>query len=134
MIPGAAAVGGFVNAVANGEIRPAQTLAAAYIDDFRIGRSYGQRSNRLRLPFENRLPGVATVSRLPYAAVVHPNQEHAGLRGNPSPRHRPPATERPNHAPVHVAVERGHILPGSCGGKDKTNRSEQPNRTHETTE
>ena len=54
-------------------------LAAAYIDDVRIGRRDRDRADRTRrLIVEDRHPGSAVVGRLPHAAVVEADEE--GIR------------------------------------------------------
>ena len=78
--PGFAGVGGLVNSVAHGEIRPLQTLAARHVDDVRIGRSDRDGANRLRrLIVKDRIPRAAVVSRLPNAAIHLPHVEDVRL-------------------------------------------------------
>ena len=64
MRPGLAGVGGFVDAVADREIGTLQSLAAADVDDVRIGRRDGDRADGSgRLIVEDRIPGAAVVGR-----------------------------------------------------------------------
>src|SRR5205823_4836878 len=80
MLPGLAGVGGFVDAVAGGEVGAAQSFAAAHVNNFGIGGRDGQRADGLRgLIVENGRPGLAGVGGLPDAAVVHANVENIGL-------------------------------------------------------
>ena len=60
--PGLAGVGGFVHAVAGGEIGALQSFAAADVDDVRIGLRDRQRADRSgRLIVEDRRPDAAVV-------------------------------------------------------------------------
>src|SRR5439155_21912950 len=68
--PSLAAVGGFVNAVANGEVGPLNTFAACDVNDVRVGRRDGDGADVLRrLVVEDGRPGAAVVVRYPDAAV-----------------------------------------------------------------
>ena len=68
--PVLAAVGGFVNAVADRNAIAHPGFAGANPDDFRVRRIDGDRADRLhRLAVENRLEGRAAIHRLPYAAA-----------------------------------------------------------------
>ena len=116
MAPRATSIRRFIQAVANGEIRPPQSLAASHVNDVGIGRRDGQRSDRLRLPVENRLPGIGAVVRLPHAAVVDSDIKHARLLWNARSSYGSASAEGPDHAPMEVAIERRHILCGSEPG------------------
>src|SRR5205807_1606641 len=71
MVPGLAAVGRFVNAVAGGEIGSLQTLATADVDDVGVGGRHGQRAHRAgRLVIEEGLPGAPVIGGLPDTAVT----------------------------------------------------------------
>ena len=99
--PRRARIARHVNAVARREIRTAQTLAAADVDDVRIGRRDGERPDRPRiLRVEHRRPRARAVDRFPDAAVVRRHVERAGFSGNARDRDGPPAAERPDVPPV----------------------------------
>ena len=64
MLPGFAAVAGFVDSIANREIRAPQSFAAAYVNDFGIGRRDGKSADGAGgLIIKNRTPRLS-VSRL----------------------------------------------------------------------
>ena len=69
VLPGLAAVGGLVDAVAGHDVAADVGLAGADVDDVGIGRRDGDGADgRGRLIVEDRLPGEAAVGRLPDAA------------------------------------------------------------------
>ena len=94
-------VGGFVDAVADGEIGPLQAFAAADVDDVGIGRRDGERADGAgRLIVEDRLPGAAVVGGLPDAAVVDADVEDVGLAGHAGRPDGAAAAERADHPPA----------------------------------
>ena len=93
VLPRPPAVGRFVDAVADREVRPLQSLAAADVDDVRVRRRDRERADRLRrLLVEDRRPGAAGVVGLPDAAVVDADVEEvrACPRTPAAPTVRPP--------------------------------------------
>ena len=130
MRPGLARVGGFVNAVANGEIGAMQAFAAADIDDIGIGRSDGDGANGLRgLIVEDRIPGAAVVVGLPHAAVDLAHIENVGLAGHAGGSARAPAAERTDHAPAHFLVSAfGNLREGS-GCEEQSKRTNELTKT-----
>ena len=104
MRPRRAGVGGLVDAVAGGEVRPLQAFAAADVDDVRIGRRDRDGADRSGgLVVEDRRPRPAGVGRLPDAAVHGADVEHVGLRRNAGGGFRAAAAEGPDVAPVQLA-------------------------------
>src|SRR6185437_3639127 len=64
MRPSCAAVGGTVDPIADGQVGTLQSLAAAGVDDVRIARRYGDRTDRTgRLAVENWAPGAPGIVR-----------------------------------------------------------------------
>ena len=90
--PGLAAVGGLVDAIADGEVGTMQSFTAADVDDLRVGGRDGDGADRAGgLLVEDRLPGAAVVGGLPDAAVDRADVEDVGLAGNAAEaRVRPP--------------------------------------------
>src|SRR5207248_3053692 len=102
VLPRFAGVGGFVDAVAGGEIGTLQTFAAANVDDVRIGRRNGDRADRAgRLIVEDRRPDAAVVGRLPDAAVVHADVEKARLSRHAGRGDGASAAKWSDAAPTH---------------------------------
>ena len=93
--PSLSRVSGFVNSVTNREIGAVQSFAAGDINDFGIGRSDGDCTNRLRgLVVEDGIPGAAVVVGFPDPAVDLANIKHIGLAGNSVSCARAAATKR----------------------------------------
>ena len=90
--PGLAGVGGFVDAVAHGEIGALKAFAAADVDDVRIGRGDGDGADGAGgLAVEDGMPGAAEIVGLPDAAVVDADVEDIRLTGDTgAPTVRPP--------------------------------------------
>ena len=108
MCPGLSGVDGFVEAIADGQIRPLQSLAAANVDDVRIGKRYRNAADRTsRLIVENRSPGAAVIGGLPHAAVYLRDVENVRLRRHPRDGARAPTTIRADAAPVKRAEQAG---------------------------
>ena len=85
MRPCLAGVGGLVDAVADGEVRARQALAAPDVQDVRIGGRDGDPPDRSgRLVVEDRFPRAAGVGRLPDAAVDHADVEGVRLARMPA--------------------------------------------------
>jgi hypothetical protein len=108
VLPALAGVGGFVDAVADREIRALETFAAAYINDARIGGRDRQGADGAGvLVVEDRFPDAPGVGALPNAAVIRGDVEDVRLSGNAAGGHSAAAAERPDHAPAESAVEFG---------------------------
>src|SRR5262249_27202027 len=105
------------DSVADGEIGTMKTLAAADIQNVRIGRSDGDRSDGLRgLAVEDRIPGSAGIVAAPQAAVdLGDVQDH---RRSGDARHRPGAAapERADHPPAQILKRRWSNLLGERAG------------------
>ena len=83
VLPGLAAVGGPVDAVAGGEVGALEALAAAHVDHLRIRRRHGDGADRAGgLVVEDRRPDPAVVVALPHPAVVHADVEDVGRAGH----------------------------------------------------
>ena len=120
MLPGAARVGRLVDAVAYGEIGPAQAFTAADIDRIGIRWSNGQRSDRTCwLVIENWIPGAAEVRRLPNPAIVRRHVEDVRLARNTGNRHGTAAAKWADHAPMKFLIHRRVILLGRKRGRKK---------------
>jgi len=96
VLPGFAGVAGFVDAVADFDVAANVGLAGTGVDDIRIGRRDGQRTERRsRLIVGNRLPVNAAVGRFPYSAggsggvASKRIARHAGNATNTPARRRP---------------------------------------------
>src|SRR5882724_4117650 len=101
MRPGLARVGGFVNAIADREIRPMQPLTTADINHVRVRRGYRYRADRAGgLVIKDWLPGATVVVGLPHSAIANANVKHAGLARHASDRAGASATVRTDGAPV----------------------------------
>src|SRR5260221_9596079 len=101
MLPSAARVGRFVDAVADGEIGAAQPFSAADVNRVRIRWRDGQGSDRARwLVIEDRIPCAARVRRLPNSAIVRRHVKDVWLAWNAGDRHGAAATKRADHAPA----------------------------------
>src|SRR5207249_2665721 len=106
MAPRPAAVGGLVDAVACGEVRPLEALAAADVDHVRARRSDGDRTDGAgRLIVEDRPPGPAVVLGLPDPAVDGAHVEDVGLIRDAGRGLRAPAAVRADHAPAQLAEQ-----------------------------
>src|SRR6266852_648263 len=116
MLPGAARVGRLVDAVAYGEIGPAQAFAAADVYCVGIRGRDCQGTNRTcRLIVENWIPGAAEVRRLPNSPIVRRHVEDVRLARNTRNRHGAAAAKRADHAPMKFLVHRRVILLGGKG-------------------
>ena len=126
MRPRLAAVGGFVNAVADGKIGALQAFAAAHIDNFGIRRrdrqcAYGSGG----LVIEDRRPYVAVVCGLPDASIYRRHIKNIGRAGEAAHRDRAASTEGTNHAPAHILIERGIELLGGAKNCRQENACQQ---------
>ncbi len=111
--PGLAAIGGLVDAIADGEVRAMQPFAAADVNDLRVGRRDNDGADRAgRLLIENRLPGAAVVRRLPDAAVDRADVEDVRLAGNSCQGASASAAKGANIAPTHFGERFGIDLLG----------------------
>src|SRR5579883_1502901 len=111
MRPTAAAVGGFIDAVAYRQIGTLEPFSAAGVDNLRVGGRNRERADRAGgLAVEYRSPGMAYVRSFPNAAIVGPDVEHVGLRGNACGSHCAPAAERSDAAPAKTRVQRRREL------------------------
>src|SRR5882724_349464 len=101
MRPGLARVGGFVNAIADREIRPMQPLTTADINHVRVRRGYRYRADRAGgLVIKDRLPSAAVVVGLPHSAIAHADVKDVRLTGHTSDGPGASATVRADGAPV----------------------------------
>src|ERR1700690_895593 len=133
MLPGAPRVGRLVNAVADGEIGPAQAFSAAHIDNIGIRRRYRQRSDGAgRLAIEDRVPGSAEVRRLPNAAVVWSHVEDVLVLRNAGDRHRAAAAKWPDQPPMKLLIERWVIWLGRKRGRKNENTERGKHNPHES--
>ena len=108
--PRLAGVGRFVDAVAHRQIRPRQPLAAADVDDVRVGRRDGDRANRAgRLIVEDRRPRAAEVVGLPDAAVHGGHVEDVGLARHTGDGLGAAAAERADRPPPQLGGERRDV-------------------------
>src|SRR5690349_10986686 len=106
MRPGLSRVGGFVNAVAYGQIGTLQSFATADIDDVWIGWRYRNAPDRAgRLIVENRIPRAAIVIRLPNSTVHLRHIENTRLRRNARQCTHATSTAWADAAPVKRAKE-----------------------------
>ena len=120
VLPGLAAVGRLVDAVADREIGALQPLARADVERLRRRGSDRDGADRLRrLAVEDRLPGSAVVVRAPDAAVADADIEDAGVTRRPGEGAGATAAEGADVAPVHLLVERGRHRLGGRGGGEK---------------
>ena len=103
--PRFAGVGGFVNAVADGEIGAGQTFAAGNINDVWIGGCDGDGADRLRgLVVEDGRPGAAVIVGLPDAAIHGADIENIGLARHAARGASASAARGADHAPAHFLV------------------------------
>src|SRR5947209_17558195 len=101
MLPGLAAVGGFVDAVADGEVGPLESFAAADVDDVGIRRREGESADGAGgLVVKDGFPDVAVVGRFPDAAIVGRHVEDVGLGGEACYADGASAAEGADHAPT----------------------------------
>ena len=108
VLPGLAGIGGFVDSISYREIGPAQSFAAAHVNDVRIRRCDRQSPDGAgRLIVEDRSPCVAKVSGLPDTAIVGRHVKHILLSRNACDGHRAPASKWADHAPAHPLIQFG---------------------------
>ena len=116
--PGFAAVGGFVNAVADREVGAHEAFAGADIDDVRVGGRHGNGSDGTGgLLVKQGLPGSAGIVRLPDSSVDGADEK--GVRLGRHARHGTGATraQRTDSAPLHVGKELRIYLGGGRGNR-----------------
>ena len=131
MRPAPAAVGGFVYAVALGDVRAHVGFAAAGVDDLRVGRRDRDRADRAdRLRIEDRLPGSAGVAGLPDAAVDGAEIVMARIARHAGHRQHAAAAERTDRAPMQVAEKAWIDCRLGSGGNANNMQGEQVSRTH----
>ncbi len=107
MRPGAARVGGLVDAVADREVGTLLSLAGADVEHAGIGRRDRERADRAGAgAVEDRLPRPPGVGRLPHAAVRHPHVEGVGLLHHAGDGAGAAGAMRPDVAPGQFAEER----------------------------
>ena len=111
MAPALARVGGFINSIAHREVRPLHALAAADINNVRVGRRQGNRAHGTSgLLIEYRMPGTPKIVRLPDPAIGRRNIEHIRLASDTCGSDGAPAAERPNHPPAQPGKVRSECL------------------------
>src|SRR5450631_959623 len=122
MLPGAARVGRFVDAVAYGEIGAAQAFATSNIDRVGIGRRNREGSDGTGgLIIEDGIPGAAEVRRFPDSAVIRRHVEDIRLARNAGNRHGAAAAKWSDHPPVKFLVH-GRVI-GLCGERERKKRN-----------
>ncbi len=104
MRPGFARIGGFIDSVADRQIRPLQTFSAAHINHVRIRRRHGNRPHRPTASriVKNRRPGIPGVGGLPHAAIHRRHIKKIWLSLHTAYCHRPPSAEWPNASPLQL--------------------------------
>src|SRR5439155_25758411 len=108
VFPRLAAVGRFVDAIADGQVGALEALAAADVEDVGVGRRYGQGADGAGgLVVEDGVPGAAGVGGLPDTAVVDADVEDVGLAGDADGADGAPAAEGADHAPAQGVVMLG---------------------------
>ena len=123
--PGLARVGGFVDAVADGEVRALQAFAAGHINDVGVGGSHRDGADGTGgLAVEDRRPGAAVVVGFPDAAVDLAHVEQVGLAGHAGGGARAAATEGTDVPPTQIAEDIGGELLGA-GRAGQTGREEE---------
>ena len=114
-------IGGLVDAITRREVGPVQTLAAAHVDDVRIGRRNRDGADgSCGLVIEDRHPRAPGVGRLPDAAIDRRHVEGVWLTPVPGDGHGPACAVRADVAPLHVGEERrtdARRLLGRHGGE-----------------
>lgn len=116
MGPGLAGVSGFVNAIADGEIRPMQPFAAADVNDIGIRRRDGNRADGAGgFVIKDRLPGAPIIVRLPDAAVADANIEDAGFIRHAADGTSASATVGADVSPLEGTEQRGIKLSKGAG-------------------
>src|SRR5439155_14738173 len=108
VLPSSAAVGGFVNAITESDVRAHVGFAGSGINHVRISRRNGQGAdggNTLLL--EERLPGLTAIACLPNAAINRAEIVNIGLADDAGHRQRAPAAKWPNRAPAQILKQAG---------------------------
>ena len=106
--PGLAAVSGFVDAVAGGQIGANVRFARARVNDLRIGRRHCERADRShRLPIEDRLPNHAGIGGFPDAAIDGAEVKGGRVAGNSGHRDHAASAKWPDQSPLESAVKFG---------------------------
>src|SRR5262249_40873729 len=110
--PGLAAIDRFVETIAHREVRPQrQPFATANVENVRIRWRNSQVADRTRrLIVEDRLPCVAIIGRLPYAAVVDTDIEDIGLPRHTCSAYSATCAERSDASPAQRLVKTLAIL------------------------
>ena len=131
--PRLAGVGGFVHAVADGEIGALQAFAAADVDDVGVGGGEGDGADGAGgLVVEDGLPGAAEVVGLPDAAVVDADVEDVGLVGDAGGADGAAAAEGADVAPTQAGIVGGvEGLGGEKGGDQGKQKSATKHVTEE---
>jgi len=124
VLPGAAAIAGAVDAVADRQVGPQQPFTARDVDDVGIGRCHRDGADRLgRLSLEDRLPGAAGVVGSPHPAVDGADVENTWLPRNPGHRARASAAHRPDQTPGEILVEAGRRLRDARFGQQEAEKA-----------
>ncbi len=104
--PGLAAVGCLVNTISRGQVRANVRFAGTRVDNLRIGRSYGQRTDRSHvLTVKNRFPQHPGVGGLPDAAIHRAEIKRRRVAGNAGNRHGTSSTKWPDQPPLQCTKE-----------------------------
>ena len=106
MGPGFAGVGGFVDAVADGEIGADDAGAGADVDDVGVGGRYGDGADGAGgFAVEEGDPGGTVVGGAPDAAVIEADIEDVGLAGDAGEGAGAAGARWADGAPVHLRIE-----------------------------
>ena len=118
VLPGPAAVGRLVDAVAVRDVAADGLLSGADVDHVRIGLRDGDRADRARLEVlvGDDLPVGAAVGRLPDAAAGRAEVERVRIAPNAGDRRHAPAAEGPDQPELEALEAVGKALLGSGRG------------------
>ncbi len=121
-LPGLAAVGGAVDAVAGGDVPPGGDLAGRHVEHSWVAGSHRQGADRARLlMLEERIPRAPGVGGLPHPAVGRAEVERLRLPRHSGGASPPAAAQRADQAPPQRRVVLGrHGRGGGEGGGGET--------------
>jgi hypothetical protein len=126
VMPGRAAVGRFINAVAERETGTNVALAGSRINRLRIGGSHGQRPDRCyRLSIENRSPHRSGIGRLPNSAIDRAEIKGGGIARHAGHGHRASTAERADQAPFEPVQQLRRNTLGDCREGGQQNGRQQ---------
>jgi len=106
VFPGFAAVGRFVDAIADTQVGPLQALAAADVNHIGVRRRDGERADGAgRLIVKDGGPYPAVIRGLPYSAVIDADEKDVGFAGDGRRRRRCARPDAANAAPAEPGVD-----------------------------